>query len=130
MKKNLENLVEKFKKKETELLELLNQAEPIFDDSQGKSVIKKNLKTYILKVEKAKKIFEEYETLAKKIEDISSDDGDSAELSKTIVEFRQDVEANNEKLTSKEEKLDGDKSKGKSKASKKSKNEKMSVKEF
>lgn len=130
MKKNLENLVEKLKKKETELLELLNQAEPIFDESQGKSVIKKNLKTYILKVEKAKKIFEEYETLAKKIEDISSDDGDSAELSKTIVEFRQDVETNNEKLTSEEEKLDGDKSKGKSKASKKAKNEKMSVKEF
>lgn len=130
MKKNLENLVEKFKKKEAELLELLNQTEPVFDESQGKSVIKKNIKTYILKVEKAKKVFEEYETLAKKIEDISSDDGESAEFSKTIVEFRQDAETNSEIFASENEKENIDKSKGKSKISKKAKNEKMSVKEF
>ena len=68
MKKRLENLVEKFKKKEVELLEILNENNIIFDETQEKSVVKKNLKDYIKKVNKAKKIFEEYEVLAKEIE--------------------------------------------------------------
>ena len=89
MKKNLESLVEKFKKKEVELLEILNDKNVIFDETQEKSVVKKSLKDYIKKVNKAKKIFEEYEVLAKEIEDITGDEGESAELSKTVVEFRE-----------------------------------------
>lgn len=91
MKKRLENLVEKFKKKELELLEILNEKNVIFDESQEKAVVKKSLKDYIKKVNKAKNIFDEYETLAKEIEDITGDEGESAELSKTIVEFREEV---------------------------------------
>lgn len=91
MKKNLESLVEKFKKKEVELLEILNDKNVVFDETQEKSVVKKSLKDYIKKVNKAKKIFEEYEVLAKEIEDITGDEGESAELSKTVVEFREDV---------------------------------------
>ena len=91
MKKRLENIVEKFKKKEAELLEILNEKNVIFDESQEKSVIKKSLKDYIKKINKAKKIFEEYESLAKEIEDITGDEGESAEFSKTIVEFREEI---------------------------------------
>lgn len=91
MKKRLENLVEKFKKKELELLEILNEKNVIFDESQEKAVVKKSLKDYIKKVNKAKNIFDEYETLAREIEDITGDEGESAELSKTIVEFRKEV---------------------------------------
>lgn len=127
MKKNLENIVEKFKKKETELLELLNQTEPIFDESQGKSIIKKNIKNYILRVEKAKKVFEEYEILAKKIEDISVDEGESAELSKAVIDFRNEQ---SNKIDEMLENLNDDKAKKLTKKTIKSKNEKMSVKEF
>ena len=91
MKKRLENLVEKFKKKELELLEILNEKNVIFDESQEKAVVKKSLKDYIKKVNKAKNIFDEYETLAREIEDITGDEGESAEISKTIVEFREEV---------------------------------------
>ena len=126
MKKRLENLVEKFKKKEVELLEILNENNIIFDETQEKSVVKKNLKDYIKKVNKAKKIFEEYEVLAKEIEDITGDEGESAELSKTIVEFREEIpleeqalqEIENEKEVKKKSK----------KFSKKSKEEKEPVK--
>lgn len=126
MKKRLENLVEKFKKKEVELLEILNENNIIFDETQEKSVVKKNLKDYIKKVNKAKKIFEEYEVLAKEIEDITGDEGESAELSKTIVEFREEIpleeqalqEIENEKEVKKKSK----------KVSKRSKEEKEPVK--
>ena len=65
-----------------------NDKNVIFDETQEKSVVKKSLKDYIKKVNKAKKIFEEYEVLAKEIEDITGDEGESAELSKAVLEIR------------------------------------------
>ena len=126
MKKSLENLVEKFRKKEVELLEILNDKNVIFDESQEKSVVKKNLKDYIKKVNKAKKIFEEYEVLAKEIEDITGDEGESAELSKTVVEFREDVSL--EEQTIQELESEKDNKKKTKKVAKKNKEEKEPVK--
>ena len=126
MKKRLENLVEKFKKKESELLEILNENNVIFDESQEKAVVKKNLKDYINKINKAKKIFEEYESLAKEIEDITGDEGESAEFSKTIVEFREDISLENEPKI--EDEIDNKKLNKVKKASKNLKEEKMPVK--
>lgn len=126
MKKNLESLVEKFKKKEVELLEILNDKNVIFDETQEKSVVKKSLKDYIKKVNKAKKIFEEYEVLAKEIEDITGDEGESAELSKTVVEFREDVSL--EEQTIQELESEKDNKKKPKKIAKKIKEEKGPVK--
>ena len=126
MKKSLENLVEKFRKKEVELLEILNDKNVIFDESQEKSVVKKNLKDYIKKVNKAKKIFDEYETLAKEIEDITGDEGESAEFSKTVVEFREEIPLEEQALQELENEKDSKKKIKKS--SKKSKEEKEPVK--
>ena len=126
MKKNLESLVEKFKKKEVELLEILNDKNVIFDETQEKSVVKKSLKDYIKKVNKAKKIFEEYEVLAKEIEDITGDEGESAELSKTVVEFREDVSL--EEQTIQELESEKDNKKKPKKIAKKIKEEKEPVK--
>lgn len=126
MKKKLENLVEKFKKKETEILEILKQNIPIFDEIQDNALVKKNIKDYIKKVNKAAKLFDEYEALAKEITDITGDDGESAELSKAVVEFREDmvVVKDNESKEIKEI------SKKKLKTKKSTKQEKVSVKEF
>ncbi|MBQ4541313.1 MAG: hypothetical protein IJA23_00515 [Clostridia bacterium] len=126
MKKRLENLVEKFKKKELELLEILNEKNVIFDESQEKAVVKKSLKDYIKKVNKAKKIFDEYETLAKEIEDITGDEGESAELSKTVVEFREEIPLEEQaEIEVEKEKQSSKKTK---KVSKKAKEEKEPVK--
>ncbi len=126
MKKSLESLVEKFRKKEVELLEILNEKNIVFDESQEKTVVKKSLKEYIKKINKAKKIFEEYETLAKEIEDITGDEGESAELSKTVVEFREEIPLDEQVIQELENEKDG-KKKSK-KVSKKSKEEKEPVK--
>ena len=128
MKKKLEVLVEKFRKKEAELLEILNDKNVIFDESQDKSVVKKKLKDYIKKVNKAKKIFEEYEVLAKEIEDITGDEGESAEFSKTVVEFREEV--NLDKNLQQEVEKETERPLNVKNNSKKSKQEKESVKQI
>ena len=80
MKKNLDSLVNKFKLIEKELIEILNEKPVDFESIENKTQVKKALKDYIKKVNKAKKLFAEYEKIAKEIEDISSDEGDSQEL--------------------------------------------------
>ena len=89
-------------------------------------MVKKNLKDYIKKVNKAKKIFDEYETLAKEIEDITGDEGESAEFSKTVVEFREEIPLEEQALQELENEKDSKKKIKKS--SKKSKEEKEPVK--
>lgn len=80
MKKNLDSLVNKFKLIEKELIEILNEKPVDFESIENKTQVKKALKDYIKKVNKAKKLFAEYEKIAKEIDDISSDEGDSQEL--------------------------------------------------
>ena len=89
MKKNLEKLVEKFKKIESELVEILNESSINFSELDDKTSIKKALKEYIKKVNKAKKLFDEYEIVAKEIEDANNDEGESAEFSKAVLEIRE-----------------------------------------
>ena len=68
MKSKETDLVEKFKKLENELLELLKIDEVEFSEDDKKQVVKNRLKAYIKKVEKARQVFEEYESVAKQIE--------------------------------------------------------------
>ena len=88
MKKNLEKLVERFKKVEAELVEILNESSIKFDELDDKTSVKKAIIEYIKKVNKAKKLFDEYEVIAKEIEDLNADEGESAELSKAVLEIR------------------------------------------
>lgn len=87
MKKNLEKLVDRFKKIEEELVGILNESTISFSEVDDKTSIKKAIKEYIKKVNKAKKLFDEYELIAKEIEDANNDD-ESAELSKAVLEIR------------------------------------------
>ena len=128
MKKNIEKLVEKFKKVESELVEILSEKGVFVDENEQKSIVKKTLKEYIKKVNKAKKLFDEYELLAKEIENIDSDDEDLPELSKTVLEMRDSSEINVEKFDS-TDKASVKKSK-KERKIKETKKENMSVKEF
>lgn len=128
MKKRLENLVEKFKSKELELMQILSETNISINENQEKSIVKKSIKDYIKKVNKAKKIFDEYETLAKEIEDITGDEGESAELSKAVVEFREDLSVEEvKKIEKTDEKTNVKKT---SKEKNQLKNEKGSVKEI
>ena len=128
MKKNIEKLVEKFKKVESELVEILSEKGVFVDENEQKSIVKKTLKEYIKKVNKAKKLFDEYELLAKEIENIDSDDEDLPELSKAVLEMRDSSEINLEKFDS-TDKASVKKSK-KERKIKETKKENMSVKEF
>lgn len=98
MKKNIEKLIFDFRKVESELVAILSNKDVIFDLNESKPTVKKYLKDYIKKVNKAKKLFEQYESLAKKIENIDSDDEDLPELSKVVLEFREYAETEHNNL--------------------------------
>ena len=89
MNKKLEKLIDKFKAVESEIVEILNNTPIDFDESQEKSVVKKQIKEYIKRVNKAKKLFEEYQEIAKQIENIDADDDESQELVKAVLDIRE-----------------------------------------
>ena len=64
------SLVERFKKLEDKLVEVL-KIEPLNFDAEKSAVeVKKEIKNYIKKVKIAKVVFDEYEQLAKEIEGV------------------------------------------------------------
>lgn len=93
-KTNEAELVEKFRKLESELVEVLKIEGISFDDETKKQTVKSQLKAYIKKVEKARKVFDEYEKVAKEIEKIAAAEGSkgstSAEISEEVVALRED----------------------------------------
>lgn len=86
MKKSDKELVEKFKKLEKELIEILKIKPVDIDEKMTKTEVKKEMKAYILKVKQAKKIFAEYEKTAILIESYTSKD--SEDFSRGIVNLR------------------------------------------
>lgn len=79
-------LIEKFKKLEAELVELLH-IEPLDIDSTTQGV-KTKIKAYIKKVNKARVIFDEYEKTAEEIEKLSThEDG---EMATAVVDLREE----------------------------------------
>ena len=65
MDKKESGLVEKFKKLEVELLKVLSESNSDeINLEQNKSVVKSQLKTFAKKVDKARKLFDEYELIA------------------------------------------------------------------
>lgn len=95
MNKKEQGLFDKFKKVEVELLQVLSEsgAEKI-DFEQSKTVVKSQLKAYVKKVEKAGKLFEEYEKLADEIEKLTQNetkeaDGELGEVAEAVVALRE-----------------------------------------
>ena len=70
-KTDAKELVEKFKKIEEELIEILKVKSPEFANDEKKQLVKSEIKKYIKKVEKARTLFEMYENVALQIEKLS-----------------------------------------------------------
>lgn len=89
MSKNESALIEKFKKLESELVETLKVEDISFAEDAKKQVVKSQLKSYIKKVEKARKLFEEYERVALEIEKIAHADA-GEQISSEVVNLREE----------------------------------------
>lgn len=90
MKKKMEKLIERFKQVESEIVSILKDNPIDFNETDDKFAIKKAIKEYLKKMNRAKRLFSEYEEIAKQIEDANHDDEDeSAELSKIVLEIRE-----------------------------------------
>ena len=129
MNKKLNKLIEKFKEIENQLVEILDEKPFVLDESLNSAESKKAIKDYIKKVNKAKKLFNQYEELAKQIEDITADEGDSASMSRVVFELG-DINTfdHNEDMEKVEEKEELSEKETSNKKNKKDKKEK--VKEF
>ena len=89
MKKEEKVLIEVFKNLEKQIIETLESADITIDEKADEVTTKKNLKNYIGKINKAKKLFDEYERVAKDIEKISSDaEKTDGKLSEAVVDMR------------------------------------------
>lgn len=86
-KKNGKDIIDEFKQLESELISLL--IEPFeLDENEKNEDVKKHLKKYILRVNKAREVFDKYEMTAKKIE-LAIGDEDEPKLSHSVVDLRE-----------------------------------------
>ena len=100
MDKKESGLIEKFKKLEVELLKVLSESNSDeINLEQNKSVVKSQLKTFAKNVDKARKLFDEYELIAQQIEDLTSkntktskQDSVKNSIADAIVNLRQSTE--------------------------------------
>ena len=86
-------LVEKFVNLEEQIIDLLKEVDLEIDFSQDRKKVMTELKSYIMKVKKVDKLFEEYEKIAAKIEESSSgEDKKNHEIACAVVDLREDSE--------------------------------------
>lgn len=85
-------LIERFKKLEAEIIDILKQNDVDFDENLNGKEVKAKLKKYIANVKKMEKLFEEYEAIAEKIEKISGDENDKGVMNEAVVNLREDKE--------------------------------------
>lgn len=90
---NKNNLIEKFKKLEDELISLLKIQPVEFDENSSKAAVKKEINGYIKKVKKAKAVFAEYELVAEEIKKASKKEDVLAE---DVIELREEMEVSND----------------------------------
>lgn len=89
-KKEEMEIFEKFKQVETKLVQALKTI-PEDVSKEGKPSEKENIESYIKKVANARKLFDEYEGLAEKLNDMNTkneNDQDSIDISKQVIESR------------------------------------------
>lgn len=87
------NLIDKFVDLEEQIIDLLKEVDSEIDFSADKKTVMSQLKSYISKVKKVDKLFEEYEKIAKKIESEANDESKDADLTYAVVDLREDSEA-------------------------------------
>ena len=92
------SLIDKFKKLEAEIIEILKENDIDFDDSLNGKEVKAKLKKYIANVKKMEKLFEEYEQIAEKIEKISGDVNDKVVMNEAVVNLREEKEREQEEV--------------------------------
>ena len=68
------SLLKEFKKTEKKLIKILKSNPLVFSEKDEGERLKDNIKVYIEKIKEAKKLFSEYEKLAKKIQDFDDED--------------------------------------------------------
>lgn len=94
--KEEKELIAKFKNLEKQLIEILKSTSLDYDDNDGSAIVKKNLKKYIKKVEEAKTVLLEYENVAMKLNELSSNAADSSEqVAKEVVALRKEPRVKN-----------------------------------
>ena len=101
MTKKQTGLVEKFKKVESELLAVLSETKVETDMTASKQTVKNGLKQYVKKVQKAKKLFDEYESIAIEIEKIAHEEAEEVlhehkSIADEVVGLRETHEVNAE----------------------------------
>lgn len=90
MKKE-EELIEKFKKLEDEIVDKLQNIKLDVDFSLDRKEVIKGLKNYVLKVRDVERLFEEYEAVANQLEKLTVEDNKQA-VANAIVDMREDSE--------------------------------------
>ncbi len=94
--KEEKELIAEFKNLEKQLIEILKSTSLDYDDNDGSAIVKKNLKKYIKKVEEAKTVLLEYENVAMKLNELSSNAADSSEqVAKEVVALRKEPRVKN-----------------------------------
>ena len=87
------DLVEKFVDLEEQIVDLLREVDIEIDFSQDRKKVMSQLKSYITKVKKVDKLFEEYEKIAVKIEESSIGEEDkNHDIACAVVDLREDSE--------------------------------------
>lgn len=90
MKKE-EELIEKFKKLEDEIVDKLQNIKLDVDFNSDRKEVVKGLKNYISKVRDVERLFEEYEAVANQLEKLTIEDNKQA-VANAIVDMREDSE--------------------------------------
>lgn len=98
-----EELINKFLELEIKMVEQLNNTEMSVDFDADRKTIIASLKKYVSKVKSLEKLFDEYENLAKKIENLTGEEEKQVQATNAVVELRED----SEELKTEIEKING-----------------------
>ena len=90
------DLIARFDKLEAEILKILSLPEINLDDSAKRQTIKASIKKHILAVNKAKELFEEYESLALQIEEFDKPKKNQVKAKLTIEEKKETKQTKDE----------------------------------
>lgn len=88
--KREEELVEKFRKLEDEIVDKLQSTKLEVDFNLDRKDVVKSLKNYVLKVKAVEKLFDEYEKTASKLEELTGEEESMQSVTTAVVELRED----------------------------------------
>lgn len=108
--KNESELVAEFKALEKKLIETLKLKPIKVGDEDANSTVKKNIKSYIKKVEEAKELLKKYEEVALKINELANEKVEpSEEVAKAVVKLRKEPKIKSAEIEILEENKDKNK---------------------